>query len=165
MHQTRSLPIDDALAGITADDVAEEHTGKPFVRQLEWIGIHGRNMQRALIDYHRAYAQTTKWLQDGDLVADDLSFYEKQLVEEWEIQFENACDRLDRSGEENDQAKVEAGRALFERLYEMNNVVIRAGFTERFLTGGTRHVIANRGDIGWHPDFQERVRELLGVPA
>ncbi|WP_157502033.1 ABC-three component system protein [Leucobacter celer] len=160
-----SLPVDDTLAEITAEEVAEEHFGKPFVKQLEWIGIHGRNMQRALIDYHRAYAQTTKWLHDGDLVADDLSFYEKQLIDEWEIQFENACDRLDRSGEGGDEAKIEVGRTLFEKLYEMNNVVIRSGFTERFLTGGTRHVIANRGVIGWHPDFQERVRELLGVPV
>ncbi|GAA1628566.1 ABC-three component system protein [Leucobacter chromiireducens] len=165
-HYTEgALPIDDSLAGITAEDIGDEHSGKPFVQQLEWIQIRGKNMQRALIDYHRAYAQTTKWLRDGDLVEDDLSRYERMLVEEWEIQFENACDRLDRLGATDDAAKVETGRSLFEKLYEMNNVVIQAGFTERFLSGGTRHVIANRGDLGWHPDFRERVRELLGVPA
>lgn len=160
-----SLPIDDTLAEITAEELEDEHSGKPFAQQLEWIDIRGRNMQRAFIDYHRAYAQTSKWLQDGDLVAEDLNIFESRLVEEWEIQFENACDRLERSGATDELARVEAGRTLFEKLYEMNDVVVQPGFAERFLVGGTRHLIADRGVIGWHPDFQERVREILGIPA
>lgn len=118
-----------------------------------------------MVNYHRAYTQTAKWVMDGDLVEDDLRSFERELREEWEIQFENMCDRLADEEVLTERVKRRAGRELFNALYDTNLVRIRASFSEHFLTNGARHMLADKGELGWHPDFRERVAELLGVVA
>lgn len=159
-----SLPLDLSLVEIEDADI-EEHRTKPFVHQLEWIGVHGTNLRKAMVSYHRAYTQTAKWVLDGDLVEEDLTTFEKELLEEWEIQFENMCDRLVMSGVLTDISKQIAGRELFNLLYDTNLIRIRSSFTEHFLPNGSRHLLADRGEMGWHPDFKTRLEELLRVPA
>ncbi|GAT74051.1 hypothetical protein MHM582_2552 [Microbacterium sp. HM58-2] len=159
-----SLPLDLSLVEVEDADI-EEHRARPFVRQLDWIGVHGHNLRKAMVNYHRAYTQTAKWVLDGDLVEEDLTAFEKDLLEEWEIQFENMCDRLAMSGVLTDLSKQLAGRELFNLLYDTNQIRIRSSFTESFLPNGSRHMLADRGELGWHPDFRVRMEELLGVRA
>lgn len=157
-----SLPLDISLADVE-EAVIDSHLNRPFVQQLAWIGVHSNNLRRAVVNYHRAYTQTAKWVQDGDLVEDDLTSFEKEILEEWEIQFENMCDGLACEIELTETIKRRAGRELFNMLYDTNKVRIRASFTEHFLPNGARHMLADRGDLGWHPDFRARMAELLGV--
>ncbi|NEN07853.1 hypothetical protein G3T36_18510 [Diaminobutyricibacter tongyongensis] len=160
------LPLDPAYESFGEEELSV-HRDKAFVKQMTWVGISttGRNMRKALLDYHRAFAQTAKWADDGDLLDGELTTYEKRLVEEWEIQFENMIDQLALSGQDTETARIQAGRDLFNRLYDMQEVVIRPTFTEPFLTNGMRHLIADKGDLGWHPEFREKIRELVGAPA
>ena len=63
-----SLPIDDTLAEITAEELEDEHSGKPFAQQIEWIR-HSRPKHAASL--HRlppSICARGAWLQDGDLV-------------------------------------------------------------------------------------------------
>ncbi|WP_144016093.1 ABC-three component system protein [Demequina sp. NBRC 110052] len=159
-----ALPVDLSLADVE-DEIIEGLRSRPFVAQLGWVKVHGHNLRKAIVNYHRAYAQTSKWVQDGDLVEEDLTKFERDLIDEWEIQFENMCDQLELDGELTERDKVQAGRELFNSLYDANVVRIRATFAENFLTNGSRHILADRGDIGWHPDFKAKLEALLGVSA
>lgn len=159
-----SLPLDLSLVNVD-DVVIESHLDRPFVQQLEWIGVHTNNLRKAMVNFHRAYAQATKWVLDGDLVEDDITSFEKELIEEWEIQFENMCDRLAYEEELTEARQRRAGRELFDLLYDTNKVRIRTSFTDHFLANGARHMLADRGELGWHPDFRARMAALLGVDA
>lgn len=154
-----ALPIDPGLARIS-DDQIEEHYSKLFVEQLKWINVHGANMRRAVIDYHRAYAQAAKWLQDGDLVEEDLSNYEADLQSEWQLHHEDMCDALAAENRLDSVSRAQAGRQLFQLLRDTTGVTIRTGFSEKFLYRGSRHILADKGAIGWHPDFLQRLSEL-----
>ncbi|MFD6139093.1 ABC-three component system protein [Promicromonospora sp. NPDC060271] len=156
-----SLPVDLGL-GELSDQEIEDHYSKCFVEQLKWINVHGTNLRKSIIDYHRAYAQTTRWLQDGNLVEDDLARYERELRDEWAMNFEDMCDRLEADGITDDSLRRRAGRELFQLLRESTNVAIRKGFSESFLPRGTRHMMSDRGFLGWHPDFEGRVKALIG---
>lgn len=154
-----ALPIDWSLADIGEEQI-EEHYSKLFVDQLKWVSVHGANLRRAVVDYHRAYAQTARWLQDGDLVEEDLSRYETDLQIEWQLHFEDMCDALAAENRLDAASRAKAGRQLFQLLRETTDAVIRAGFSEQFLYRGSRHILADRGAIGWHPDFVERLAAL-----
>jgi hypothetical protein len=155
-----SLPLDPSLANITDEDL-EEHSEKIFVKQLQWIDIHGSNLKYAMINYHRAYTQTAVWLRDADLFNDDIERYQNELIEEWRVHFEDICDDLKSEGLDAEEAKAQAGKKLFRYLRDSNEIHIRKNFTESFYAKGSRHMIADRGELGWHPDFEERVKELL----
>lgn len=159
-----TLPIDQSLELVDDEQIAS-HTGKPFTRQLEWIGVRGYNLRRAIVSYHRAYSQTAKWVLDGDLVEEDLHKFERELLEEWQIQFENLCDRMAFETSLDDRKKMRLGRDLFDRMCEQSSVVIRFNLPETFMTHGSRHSLADRGALGWHPDFREKMQSLLGVVA
>lgn len=155
-----SLPLDPALADPSDADI-EEHFDKMFVKQLQWVNVHGNNLKRAVINYHRAYTQTAAWLRDSDLFNADIDRYQRDLVDEWRIHFEDMCDDLEAEGLNTEDAKRQAGTQLFRFIRETNEVHIRRNFTEKFYIDGTRHMIADRGELGWHPDFEQRIADLL----
>lgn len=155
------LPVDLSLAEIDQADI-ESHYSKVFVEQLKFINIHGHNLKRSIVNYQRAYNQTAKWLKDGDLVEEDLSAYEREIVGEWQVHFEDMCDRLADVGTTvTDADQVRAGRELFQLLRDSNETLIRKSFTDSFLANGTRHIMADRGALGWHPEFAQQLKELL----
>lgn len=155
-----ALPIDISLAEVDEADI-ESHYTKVFVEQLKFINVHGKNLKLSVINYHRAYNQTARWLTDGDLVEEDLSAYEREIVSEWQIHFEDMCDRLADQGTVTEADQIRAGRDLFQLLRESNETLIRKNFTESFLSTGTRHIMADRRALGWHPDFENRLKTLV----
>jgi hypothetical protein len=72
-------------------------------------------------------------------------------------------DRLAAEGVTDENSRALAGRDLFALLRDTTELTIRKGFSEGFFPRGMRHQIANQGTIGWHPDFEGRVRQLLGT--
>lgn len=155
------LPIDLSLAEIDETDI-ESHYSKVFVEQLKFINIHSHNLKLSIVNYQRAYNQTAKWLKDGDLVEEDLSAYERDIVSEWQVHFEDMCDRLTDAGATVTAAdQLRAGRDLFQLLRDSNETLIRKNFTDSFLANGTRHIMADRGALGWHPEFAKRLKELV----
>ncbi|WP_146071802.1 ABC-three component system protein [Cryobacterium sp. Y50] len=155
------LPIDLSLAEVDETDI-ESHYSKIFVEQLRFINIHSHNLKLSIVNYQRAYNQTAKWLKDGDLVEEDLSAYEREIVSEWQVHFEDMCDRLTDTGTTVTAAEqLRAGRELFQLLRDSNETLIRKNFTDSFLANGTRHIMADRGALGWHPEFAKRLKELV----
>ncbi|MFF4323309.1 ABC-three component system protein [Streptomyces sp. NPDC001568] len=129
-----------------------------FVHQLRWVGA-GRHLNKAMVDYYRAYTQTVAWLEDDLVDLDELARFEDDLSDEWQREFEWMLDEL--GDDACDRAQEQAGRALLRKTLDQTRVRIREAYDEAFFSRGKHHELADLGRIGWHPGFEERVKNLI----
>lgn len=139
-------------------DVEETYARRPFVEQLRWIAFTATLLQKAMIDYYRAYAQSARWIEDNLIGLDEAAAFEADLRDEWERQFEYMTLRLPPDADAGIQEQ--AGQELFRLVTENSTVRLRA-YDEPFFTHGTLHALADNGRVGWHPEFQSRLEALL----
>jgi hypothetical protein len=158
-----TLPTLIELDDIDEDDLALIHESRTFVQQMRWVSFGARNLRRAIVDYHRAVTQTTDWL-DRDLIGlAELRRFELNLRDEWERVFEDMVEDL--PANVDDKTKARAGLELLRTLRESTAVTVRTRYNDPFFARGKRHELADIGAIGWHPDFQARLEQLLAPSA
>jgi len=93
------------------------------------------------------------------LLVGDLDRYEDRLVEEWDILFQQMRDELgDLASEE---AKKQAAQTLYKWVETGMHHPIRQGVTEPVVARGTYQMLADCQKAGWHPEFVERLRQLM----
>jgi hypothetical protein len=156
-----SLPTLVELLDVDARTVAEEYRTHRFVQQMQWVAFPPRNLEKAIVDYYRAYTQTVRWLDEDLIGMTELTRFEAELVDEWEREFEWMLDSLDADADE--AVKQEAGKKLLRQLLAQTGITVRARYNEPFFARGKRHILADSGRIGWHADFEDRILGLLQV--
>ncbi|MCX4808886.1 hypothetical protein OG594_46385 [Streptomyces sp. NBC_01214] len=129
-----------------------------FVHQLHWVGA-GRQLNKAMVDYYRAYTQTVAWLEDDLVDLDELARFEGDLADEWRREFDWMLDDLGDDATEREQEQ--AGRALLRKTLDQTRYRIREAYDEAFFSRGKHHELADQGKVGWHPDFETRVKNLI----
>jgi hypothetical protein len=154
-----NVPTLVELVDVDEAVVLAAHDANLFVEQMRWVEYVHSNLRRAVVDYHRAVTQTTNWL-DRDLIGlDELRRFEDNLRDEWGRAFNDMLDDLGPGASE--ETKVAVGKKLLRALLESTAVAVRPRYNDPFFARGKRHELADGGRIGWHPDFEERVRQLL----
>lgn len=157
----RTLPAPDpALAAELSEVLIEAYAGAPFVRQLELIAMRDERVQVAVRNYHRAYAQRSRWLERGVLAPQELQEWEGRLFDEWEHAWQRMLDTLPHRADEPTQA--DAGKVLYGDLEQSSLSPLRDG-SDRFLHVGTLNGMADTRRIGWHPDFTARLEQVIGA--
>lgn len=156
------LPRDLDLPEPTDAEVAE-YESSVFVEQLKWIAYTNRQLGLAISDYHRAFAQRSRWSREGLVFPGELDQYERRLVEQWRRVFADMLARLGSGATEPEQQA--AGMEMLTGLRDSNTVTIRPRYAEVFVNSGTLHALADDGSVGWHPDFERRVQALLSGVA
>lgn len=119
-------------------------------------------MQIVLRDYYRAFQQRANWVRNDLLYMNELEKYESELIDEWEHCFIEMEDDLFMCSNITENEKVEKGRKLFSEL-ENKNFRIRPKCDSPFVMRGSYHILASRLRIGWHIDFEERLKYLLNL--
>jgi hypothetical protein len=163
-YHPENLPFEYDLGDATADERAGYAT-RLFIRQLEWIAATNDLLAIAIDEYHRAFANKSRWLRLGLLQPGELDDFERRLVIEW--QRERAFMLAELGGSADVDELERAGMALWRRVSDSQAVRIRRRFDDQTLTRGSYHELADRADqterphVGWHPAFAERLRELL----
>ncbi len=158
-----ALPIDDDLLEFTLDDATRRtHEDSVFVQQIELTKAGKRRITSAIRDFYRAFEQRSRWLRDDLVVGMDLHKYEKRLVEEWELCFEAMRDELSDCATE---ANKEEGARILLSWAEQTLIPIRANVTEPFVSRGSLHMLSDELRVGWHSEFQTRLRHLLGTAS
>jgi hypothetical protein len=156
-----TLPAPDpALAVELSEVLIEAYADTPFVRQLELIAMRDERVQLAVRDYHRAYAQRSRWLEQGVLGPQELEEWEDRLFDEWEHAWHRMLDRMPDAAGEPDQTA--AGKQLYDGMEQSSLSPLRDG-RDRFLHVGTLNGMADVLRIGWHPDFRARLQRLIGA--
>jgi hypothetical protein len=155
-----ALPIDFFGA---EPDAAEKKVlaQRVFVRQLECIGAATGRIERALIDYYRAYAQRSRWARDRLLVGDEIERYEEKLHDEWERMRLVLENELEQPAVE--EALQKLGRTLLTWMETSADFRIRANVTEPYIMRGSYHMLADQAPprVWWHPDFVSRLGQIL----
>ncbi|WP_433934114.1 ABC-three component system protein [Sorangium cellulosum] len=156
-----NLPIDEDVVAFTLDEETHAaHADYRFVHQLKLIDAGKKRVAAAIRDFYRAYEQRSRWVREDLLLVGDLTRYEGKLVEEWELVFEAAKDEIEATAAE--AAKRKAARAVLAWA-EQATIAIRPGVTEPFVVRGSFHMLADEAPprVGWHPDFHDRLAEIL----
>lgn len=152
-----SLPIDDDIMSASVD--ASGYEDKVFVQQLRIIEIGNPRIIYAIRNYFKAFEQRSRWMREDLLHVGELDRYEDELVEEWEILFEQMRDEL--GDDATEKAKKKAAKALYKWVETGSHILIRQGVTKPAISRGSYQMLSNRRKVGWHPDFAERIRRIL----
>lgn len=132
-----------------------------FYEQLQLICLSNNRIKVAISDYYRAFEQRANWVREDLLYINELDKYEERLLDEWQrlfFEMEEELDKYEDSIEEKQKQKY--GRSLFNRIQD-KDIRIRARCSEPFVMRGSYHILANRLLVGWHVDFDTRLRTLL----
>lgn len=158
-----NLPIDVwDYNSIPKDDLNSNE--KIFYEQLKLICLGNRRLNIAIRDYYRAFRQRANWIRNDLLYVNELEKYEQRLIDEWEHHFASMEDELSLLGSHaTEDDKVRCGRALFKEIEE-GDIRIRPKVQDAFVMRGSYHILANQLKIGWHIDFQERLKQILSIP-
>ncbi|MGV9394175.1 ABC-three component system protein [Streptomyces olivaceus] len=139
------------------DTARDELSDACFAHQLRWVGA-GRQLDKAMVDYYRAYTQTVMWLEDDLVGIEELERFEDNLKDEWGREFDWMLDDLGDGA--SDQERERAGRTLLRWALDQTKYRVRERYDEPFFARGKHHELADRGRIGWHPLFEERLSNL-----
>ncbi|MEU5288559.1 ABC-three component system protein [Streptomyces sp. NPDC020755] len=158
-----NLPTLVELGDVNPGELEQKYRMHPFVQQMHWVAFPPRNLQKAIVDYYRAYTHSVRWLEEDLIGAAELTRFENELVDEWDREFEWMLDSLDEDA--GDDEKKTAGKTLLRQLLGQTGLCVRSRFNDPFFARGQRHMLAELGKVGWHPDFETRIAELLKVNA
>lgn len=158
-----SLPIDDELdALMVALDQLPEFANRPFYKQVELVGGSQLRIRNAITSYLQAFRQRSAWMRNDLLFGADLQKYDKRLHVEWELQYAQVCDEL--GSQATEEAMAKAGRAIL-KWAEDAHLPIRSGVNVPWVCRGSLHMLAEDRRLGWHPDFETRLKTIFDTPV
>jgi hypothetical protein len=155
-----SLPIDYVGAEPTTDELTLLER-RQFVLQLECLNVSAGRVKNAILDYHRAYVQRSRWVRDRLLVGDEMERYEGTLVNEWERLRLMLEDEL--GPEASEEELIRLGRRLLAWAETEADIRIRPAVNEAYVMRGSFHILADPAPprVWWHPQFVARLSKLL----
>jgi hypothetical protein len=158
-----ALPIDEDLdALMVALEQLPEFADRPFYKQVELVSGSQLRIRNAITSYLQAFRQRSAWTRHDLLFDADLDKYDKRLQAEWELQYGQVCDEL--GPDATDEAMAQAGRALL-KWAEDAHIPIRSGVNVPWVCRGSLHMLAEDMRVGWHPQFETRLKAVLDAAA
>jgi len=151
-----NLPIDEELKEANVDPAI--YADRAFMRQLGLIAVGPRRRLIAAQNYFRASEQRSRWISTDLCQVGELGRYDRRLIEEWTIHFEQERERL--ASDADEAARTGTGKRVYEWA-ETASIPIRRDCIEPFITRGSYHLLAddeqNGPPVGWHPNYRERL--------
>lgn len=135
-----ALPIDYSDA--RPDKLDTERDNRMFVQQLRCISVSPSRIEKAILDYYRAFEQRSRWAREELLVGGEVEAYERKLIDEWERFSAAIADELPGNGAEEELQRV--GREILRWMEMTADIRIRPNVTEPYVMRGSYHMLANR---------------------
>lgn len=143
----------------SAAEVSEDD--RIFVEQLKIILLHHERIRQAVYDHNRAFLQRSRWQREQLLSIGELDVYDRRLIEEWRRVF-LPLEEPSRDNETSDEDKRSMARQLYGRLQERTLPEIRSEVRSGYIPLGSLHILADRLQVGWHPDWVDLLKHRLG---
>ena len=139
-----ALPIDFFDLEITAQpDISQDN--RRFVAQLKEIAVHNKRIEKAILDYYKAFEQRSRWAREELLFGGEIEQYEKRLIDEWERYMLALQDEMsDSDGNELEYQKF--GKKVFKWMEQEADIRIRSQVTEPYVTYGKN---GRRRKLAW----------------
>lgn len=144
-----SLPARYVNASLTDDQFAGQEK-KTYVQQLRLIQAPQQTSHRSILAFFRANAERTDWTERQEVLPDELSRYDRDLIDRWQPEFESMCE-IAQTCISNEELSKKGLSHL--REIERFDVPIRTGWRYKYLTLGSYHILADRLLVGWHPQY------------
>ncbi|GAB4191652.1 MAG: hypothetical protein Tsb002_20560 [Wenzhouxiangellaceae bacterium] len=154
-----SLPVDDDIMRATVD--ASGYMHRPFVEQLNIIGLNPNRVLHAIRNYYRAREHRSRWIREDLLYVGELDRYEECLIEEWDLLFQQMSDDLGAEAAEDEMTR--AAQVLYKWVETGAHKPIRRCVIEPAIARGTYQVLADDLRVGWHIKFRERLQALFST--
>lgn len=125
---------------------------RTYIKQLELINSSDDDKLNAVTDFLRASADRTFWGNKG--LVHELSFeeFEEELKRVWlNIKREIFIEKKTLTDEEKGQLIY--GKCSLHKT-QLQNMSVPVHFVP-----GSFHALSDEKEIGWHPDYQERIKE------
>ena len=156
-----NLPI-DVLDMVEPTDQEVSESDRIFVAQLRLVALGSERLRECIYDHNRAFAQRSRWQRDRLLEIGELSRYDRELKEAWERFFLPLTDNDGSEDNVDEETIRQEARERFAELDRSDLAPIRREVREGWVARGSLHVIADRLEIGWHPQWLEHLRDRLG---
>lgn len=153
-----SLPI-YTLHEIPFDQFLGANERHLFLKQLRLIQLKDRGLTNAVTDFFRATQLRGRWVREQLLFIDELKRYDGELEREWDRHFDDAFDTEDSSNLDEATKAVRARQLL--RTIEGLSLHIRRDCSDLSIMRGSFHWLADRGKVGWHPEFLSRLKSEI----
>ena len=153
-----NLPTSVVLGPEERAAAVSNHKDRVFVHQLGWVRVHPRQIELAILDFHRAVVQTTDWADRSLIEMSEFDSFKTNLADEWEQAYYAMLAEVPDDASED--VKSALGRELFNKLRDAVGPSIRRSYSEPFYRRGVQYELADEAACGWHPDFGELVKSL-----
>lgn len=155
-----ALPIDFLTA--QPDSVDPQSDDRTFVKQLREIDVGVKRIEKAILDYYRAFEQRSRWARDELLISGEIEDYEALLIDEWERYVEAVAEAVDENATE--EILRQTGKAIFNWMEQTADFRIRPDVTAPYVMRGSYHILANASPaprVWWHPKFLQKVSAVI----
>lgn len=141
-----------------------DSNNKTFVKQLRAVNSKERSIEKAIIDYYRAFNQRSRWINDGLVLPEELTKFEHRLIDEWERYFDSIYDECNTGITEGEL--IEIGKEIINWAeFKTTHLKIRPKVGADFIRRGSFHMLAEKPAICWHPEFKEKLISTINIAA
>jgi hypothetical protein len=143
------------LIPVTDEKIGQEK-GSPFVKQVYLITEDDSVVDNAIREFVRCNIEKMRLSAEGNITDDDWTAFETTLQSRWD-KIRARIIRMSESGRKEE----DVGFEIFSETTEDHREKLAGNDTEQvYLTSGTYHRLANMVRLGWHPRFEELMREI-----
>lgn len=144
------------------DPTPDIETPNMMRRQIELVNGGRSRVARARVAHWRSRNQRDRWMADDITSRNVLDSFDRKLVEHWGARHGPMCDDTKDSNEEE---KRKQGRDLLDWSHTgapASLISLGSRTPPPFLIQGTYQDLADRLDIGWHPEYEVLLKGAKG---
>lgn len=152
-----ALPDDFFYEENVSDSELKESLSEVYVKQLGLVDATDREKRAAISDYQKAYGQRSKWLRDGRVTQADYDKFDAELHYDWKSRFELMQDLTENKSEDD---CTQAGHKFYRDFY-VNPKHTMPSFKNKGsnISKGSYQMLSNKKEVGWHPDYKEKLSD------
>ena len=155
-YREDSLPDHFSILRPTPEELAQGRASN-IARQIELVRGGGRRIDRAVVARWRARGQRDRWLLEDVSRATILEQFDDRLREAWAERYGPMCDDCANAGEDE---RCEHGLRILDWAHSGAPIEVpppRRDWQFGYYAHGMLHQFADHLEVGWHPDFRERL--------
>lgn len=151
-----NLPVDVFDKVDISDDLLINFSTTTFVKQLKLIGLGERSIGNSIQDYVRTFKQRARWSREDMINPSDEERYELELRDDWKSKFDISFEDLE---DESDAELKLLGKSFYKEYYVKScpAIYIKREVTQLFLVRGSYHILSNKKQVGWHPNYIDKL--------
>lgn len=147
------LPLHPGIETLVGPSL-DKNDQRPFVKQMRFIDLDERNAAAGAQDYYKAFTQRSRWVREELLLDEESSRYDADLNDAFEREMLATVTDENLSCEES---KKSCGKKLFH--WARRHPMPLRNRDELWLSAGSFQMLADRAEIGWHPDYKQKLME------